>query len=73
MTGTAHLSLTIDVDSDPISGSIANGTGVSRAFSGWIELVAVIEAARSEDSAASGERTTKPWGPSLVRTTESSS
>jgi hypothetical protein len=44
---TAHLELLIDVDSDPISGSISNGANRARPFSGWIELVATIEAARS--------------------------
>ena len=44
---TAHLELAIDLDSDPITGSVANGAHSARPFSGWIELVAVIEAARS--------------------------
>lgn len=48
----AHLKLAIDFDSDPISGSVSNGTGDSKAFHGWIELVSVIEAARSADPAA---------------------
>lgn len=51
-TGTAHLRLAIDVDSDPISGSVSNGTGGSRPFSGWIELVSVIEAVRRADPRA---------------------
>jgi len=55
-TGTAHLRLAIDVDSDPITGSVCNGTGHMRPFSGWIELVSVIEAARRPDpSAGAGE------------------
>jgi hypothetical protein len=45
--GTAHLKLAIDIDSEPISGSVSNGTGDSKAFQGWIELASVIEAARS--------------------------
>jgi hypothetical protein len=48
----AHLKLAIDIDSDPISGSVSNGGGDSKAFHGWIELVSVIEAARSDDPAA---------------------
>ncbi|MGO9496213.1 MAG: hypothetical protein ACLQA5_05805 [Solirubrobacteraceae bacterium] len=48
----AHLKLAIDIDSEPISGSVSNGTGDSRAFQGWIELAAVIEAARSADPVA---------------------
>jgi hypothetical protein len=50
--GTAHLKLAIDIDSEPISGCVSNGSGDSRAFHGWIELVSVIEAARSADPAA---------------------
>ena len=44
---TTHLELAIDVDSDPISGSVSNGTRHAQPFIGWIELVAAIEAARS--------------------------
>jgi hypothetical protein len=44
---TARLELAIDLDSDPITGSVSNGTLGLRPFTGWIELVAVIEAARS--------------------------
>jgi hypothetical protein len=56
-TGTAHLELLIDVDSDPISGSVCNGTGRAKPFSGWIELVSVIEAARRQDAAETGAQT----------------
>jgi hypothetical protein len=44
---TTHLELAIEVDSDPISGSVSAGTRKSQRFNGWIELVAAIEAARS--------------------------
>jgi hypothetical protein len=44
---TTHLELAIEVDSDPISGSVSNGNRQSQPFTGWIELVAAIEAARS--------------------------
>ncbi len=44
---TAHLELAIDLDSDPITGSVSNGARGAQQFSGWIELVAAIEAARS--------------------------
>jgi len=44
---TAHLELAIEVDSEPISGSVSNGTRHAQPFNGWIELVAAIEAARS--------------------------
>ena len=46
-SATAHLQLAIDVDSDPISGSVSNGDELTEPFMGWIELTAAIEAARS--------------------------
>jgi hypothetical protein len=49
--GTAHLKLAIDVDSDPISGSVSNGSHGAEPFTGWIELVAAIEAARAASHA----------------------
>jgi hypothetical protein len=51
---TAHLQLAIDVDSEPISGSVSNGANGTQPFSGWIELVAAIEAARSSGSETDG-------------------
>lgn len=39
--------LAIEIDSDPISGLVSDGTDVSTPFNGWIELAALIEAARS--------------------------
>ena len=47
--------LAIDVDSDPISGLVSNGTEVSMAFNGWVELAAFIEAARSATSQHAGD------------------
>jgi hypothetical protein len=44
---TRHLELSIEIDSEPISGSIINGHQRSLPFTGWIELVAAIEAVRS--------------------------
>lgn len=51
-----HLELAIEVDSDPISGSVSNGSPQSQPFNGWIELVAAIEAARSSAGLLGGER-----------------
>jgi hypothetical protein len=42
-----HLELVIEIDSDPISGSVSNGSERSQPFIGWIELVAAIETART--------------------------
>ena len=55
---TAHLELAIEVDSEPISGSVSNGSPQSQPFIGWIELVAAIEAARSSVGRLGGERQT---------------
>ena len=51
---TAHLQLAIDVDSEPIRGLVSNGARASQPFSGWIELAAAIEAARSSGSGTNG-------------------
>ena len=51
-TGTAHLRLAIEVESDPISGLVCDGNGHVKPFLGWIELVSVIEAARRSDPRA---------------------
>ncbi|MBV8461989.1 MAG: hypothetical protein JO368_01750 [Acidimicrobiales bacterium] len=61
---TATLQLSIEVDSDPISGSLANGAHGPQPFNGWIELVAAIEAARisGQPGADSGQPREKTLG-----------
>lgn len=54
MRATRHLELAIHIDSDPITGSLTHGAESSRPFTGWIELVAAIEAARSSEHPAEG-------------------
>jgi hypothetical protein len=44
-----ELQLSITPGSDPISGRLTGPDGQSRPFSGWLELSAAIEAARSTD------------------------
>ena len=51
------MQLAIEIDSEPISGTVSNGVQAARPFQGWIELVAAIEAARS-----SGEIGTETLG-----------
>lgn len=51
---TRHLQLAIEVDSDPITGSVSNGTHRSQPFSGWIELVAAIEEVRASGHGCGG-------------------
>ena len=52
---TVHLS--IDVDSDPISGSVGPGGEDPKPFCGWIELVEAIELARHRRSGEDGTET----------------
>lgn len=76
-TGTAHLRLAIEVDSDPIRGSVASDCEGAQPFTGWIELVAAIEEARrapeapvDEDAGAeAGARVgaLDSWGPGVGR------
>ena len=47
---SAQLELAIDLDSDPISGSVMRSDAEPRRFSGWIELVEAIEAVRASAS-----------------------
>lgn len=53
--GTAHINLAIEVDSDPISGCVTNGSQLAQPFTGWIELTAAIESARTENHACEPE------------------
>jgi hypothetical protein len=46
----AEMQLSIEVGSEPISGSVSVGGGSSQEFCGWIELVATIESARDAGS-----------------------
>jgi hypothetical protein len=61
---TTHLELAIELGSDPITGSVSHGASRSQAFSGWIELVAAIEAARQSGArvGGSGEAGVKTLG-----------
>lgn len=46
----AQMQLSIEIDSEPISGEVAVAGGNSRQFCGWIELVETIESARNTGS-----------------------
>jgi hypothetical protein len=41
----AHLTLNVEVDSEPIQGSLIDSAGVTQQFSGWIELVSLLQVA----------------------------
>jgi hypothetical protein len=42
----AQMQLSIEIGSEPISGSVSVAGGNSQQFCGWIELVETIESAR---------------------------
>jgi hypothetical protein len=46
-TGRAELILAIDLDSDPICGSVTRAGGEPQSFCGWIDLVEAIEDVRA--------------------------
>jgi len=52
----AQVELSIDLGSEPISGRLIAGSGQPQSFSGWMELVAAIEAVRDPDEPAGGAR-----------------
>ena len=46
--GVTQLTLRIDLEADPITGSLSAAHGPSRRFSGWIGLAAALEAIRAQ-------------------------
>lgn len=53
--GARRMQLSIEIDSEPIAGSVSVDAGVPEDFCGWIELVAAIESARSAESSGAQE------------------
>ncbi len=51
----AQMQLSIDIGSEPITGSVTVDSGMTQPFSGWIELVAAIESARDTGAWVGGE------------------
>jgi hypothetical protein len=52
-----RLVLDIDLDADPITGSIRPADGAARRFSGWISLAAALQTIRADlTQPAAGER-----------------
>lgn len=48
--GAARLQLSIEIDSDPISGSLSREASEPRAFCGWMELAEAIESVRHPEA-----------------------
>jgi len=46
--GEIPLILSIDLDAEPIRGSLTSADGTSRRFSGWIAMAAALETIRVE-------------------------
>jgi hypothetical protein len=46
--GETQLTLRIDLEADPITGSLTSARGAQRSFLGWIGLAAALEAIRAE-------------------------
>jgi hypothetical protein len=53
-TDTIRVSLEVDPDSEPIGGRVTVAEQI-QGFTGWVELVAAIEAARKRESTSRGE------------------
>jgi hypothetical protein len=46
--GETQLTLRINLETDPITGSLSSAQGPNRRFAGWIGLAAALEAIRTE-------------------------
>ncbi|MCR3754303.1 hypothetical protein [Lentzea californiensis] len=56
---TVRVELDLVADSDPIQGRARGADGVTRMFSGWLELVEVLDSARIGRPSSSGRATTE--------------
>jgi hypothetical protein len=58
----AHVTLAFELDSEPISGSLRRGDSRPTLFSGWIELVSLLQAAATTPAVDQGAvLTVAPW------------
>jgi hypothetical protein len=53
----AQVTLEIELDSEPIQGSLSDRDGASHAFSGWIELVSLLQGAATTRTPQADQRT----------------
>jgi hypothetical protein len=54
--GATRLILLIDLDADPINGSLQSADGRTRGFVGWIGLAATLNAIRDGEDRPGGHR-----------------
>lgn len=54
--GLAILHVAVEVDSDPIRGTVTIAHGTAVAFTGWIELIQLLERAHKPDADQSCRR-----------------
>jgi hypothetical protein len=67
MTGgpPARLILDLDVDADPIAGTVNDGCGREQPFSGWMALTHIIELALEAARLRTGSTLHHDYGPTL--------
>ena len=53
----AQVTLEIELDSEPIQGSLSDRDGASQGFSGWIQLVSLLQGAATTRASQAGQRT----------------
>jgi hypothetical protein len=51
----AQVTLDIELDSEPIHGSLSDRDGASQAFSGWIQLVSLLQGAATTRQPHTGQ------------------
>jgi hypothetical protein len=55
-----HIWIEVDLGAKSIAGAIHSGSGSIRPFDGWLELVALLEAARGSAAAGADEPAVDP-------------
>jgi hypothetical protein len=54
--GSVSIVVTLDIDADPIHGSVDDGSGASIEFTGWLELMSVIGRLQTRAADSRGDR-----------------
>lgn len=58
MEGTRRINLDLETEAEPITGWLRPEGGLARGFCGYLELIAALEALRSDDGAGKGSADT---------------